>query len=1248
MKKTLILAALALAGTGYSGAQTTTAYTQGDVVGSVADLTSGKYFLIAMSKGNEKLLKYADADQCVAFSDLTSIPSSGITDAGYVWDVTVTPGSDGADPTFTVKSAANEYYWSVKGKDGDNDYPARHNIYRTNASGSPYAVGSYKLVELAETYDGTYANAGAHFNFQLTNAQFKNNAVIAYPFCHSNGDGLDQKIGYWANQGSPFNGSCVSFLLAKAVANKTTTIADVTIFGAPQSRTGWVVTGCGQRGTTGDSDGGFAQLFDDNVNTYWHSQWGADLGQNHFFIIDRGENVTEPIAGFGYTPRQGVATGNGYVTDYSIYVLNDIEGLTYCEADNLNGFASDSHTNLATFLTNKTPAKTGHWDIRYNDQSTHHEYQEAFATPQTGRYVLFVANHTDGAQGDRYANCAEFNLYSDAVTVPAGLVFRAKFRPDVTAGGNYNSYWKLDGQNGKTRISEDADAFVPERLWYFMDAGAGKVSIHSLVYGDARGLEFTTTTNVAGVFGTNPTALTVKYNAITDNSNSDVTNFTLQISDAAYVNDAQNYIGVWNNGNASTDNGSTIALFFLEDTDIDAVAGATGDVKAAAKENPTPENVANLFSAQLKSQFLSELEPLVAAGIAARDNLIKDNTPGCYNRDLTMITDFLSALEYAEPLVAEGADPTLEQLQTALANLRVPTTNTSLAVANGIYKISNGSNDNRGYLYDNLNANNYVWTSGKSQRGTDIPEANEHWAVININGYYHIYNVGSKRFLVAPTTDGNPNAGWTLSADEASEITLVAANSVFALGRLEIRSGNIHMSISNNYDSPLGSYYAANDGGVPFIFERVGDLDTDVHTEMANRFFNKILESGKVYTITNTDAANDRGSLLYDGTHNVIYTTNKGGVALDATNPNHQWSFVTVDGKHYLYNLGAQKFANAYYHKRDEWGSTEWSWQLSETGTPVSLLYFAERDMVKFRIMGGENAASGNDAAGMMIINGNAAPVPNCSKDQDGNGFTFAEVEGVTVDTEAAKAMMAAANAEADNYKASAKALVENWDEATSTLVVGQFNTEAVSQFLRDMAYADAEGADASKVHGVVSSALSYVYNTERIGLTNEGVYTVELVGENGNTLVYPAEIDTEAGNVDPNHANWLCTIGENGAASFTHVFIEPGETQGVALFAAGDRTTSTLAIEDVTEFKVANTQTPGIVNLTDAEGNNVGNSSYIITQKPGASSETTEIDEITAEGNRGAEVIYDLQGRRVNKAAKGVYIVNGKKMLVK
>ena len=43
-----------------------------------------------------------------------------------------------------------------------------------------------------------------------------------------------------------------------------------------------------------------------------------------------------------------------------------------------------------------------------------------------------------------------------------------------------------------------------------------------------------------------------------------------------------------------------------------------------------------------------------------------------------------------------------------------------------------------------------------------------------------------------------------------------------------------------------------------------------------------------------------------------------------------------------------------------------------------------------------------------------------------------------------------------------------------------------------------------------------------------------------------------------------------------------------------------------------------------------------------------TGIEQITTSTTDGAKVIYDLQGRRVQTPSKGLYIVNGKKMIIR
>lgn len=58
---------------------------------------------------------------------------------------------------------------------------------------------------------------------------------------------------------------------------------------------------------------------------------------------------------------------------------------------------------------------------------------------------------------------------------------------------------------------------------------------------------------------------------------------------------------------------------------------------------------------------------------------------------------------------------------------------------------------------------------------------------------------------------------------------------------------------------------------------------------------------------------------------------------------------------------------------------------------------------------------------------------------------------------------------------------------------------------------------------------------------------------------------------------------------------------------------------------------------------------SFTVTVDAAGNVNTTGIENVVAKDSKPAhEVIYDLQGRRVNKAARGLYIINGKKVFVK
>ncbi|MBR6926681.1 MAG: hypothetical protein IKH52_05685, partial [Bacteroidaceae bacterium] len=80
-----------------------------------------------------------------------------------------------------------------------------------------------------------------------------------------------------------------------------------------------------------------------------------------------------------------------------------------------------------------------------------------------------------------------------------------------------------------------------------------------------------------------------------------------------------------------------------------------------------------------------------------------------------------------------------------------------------------------------------------------------------------------------------------------------------------------------------------------------------------------------------------------------------------------------------------------------------------------------------------------------------------------------------------------------------------------------------------------------------------------------------------------------------------------------------------------------------------------GFALLNDSERNIAGFKAYYISTAAGEApafllfddGTVTGINAVNAAAQNGAAV-YDLQGRRVSNAQKGVYIVNGQKVLVK
>ena len=160
--------------------------------------------------------------------------------------------------------------------------------------------------------------------------------------------------------------------------------------------------------------------------------------------------------------------------------------------------------------------------------------------------------------------------------------------------------------------------------------------------------------------------------------------------------------------------------------------------------------------------------------------------------------------------------------------------------------------DNRGYLVYAADAPkgtetgsgeewNYVWSTGKPYDVTngeettsvsvtfDASNAAHLWCFLNhtkVDGTaeHYLYNVGLKKYARPTKVVGAYDYTWVLT-DEPAPITLKvydAPNHKMAITAksAEVASDTeVYASVSNNYTGPVISYYAQNDGGVPFTFD---------------------------------------------------------------------------------------------------------------------------------------------------------------------------------------------------------------------------------------------------------------------------------------------------------------------------------------------------------------------------------------------------------------------------------------------
>lgn len=476
--------------------------------------------------------------------------------------------------------------------------------------------------------------------------------------------------------------------------------------------------------------------------------------------------------------------------------------------------------------------------------------------------------------------------------------------------------------------------------------------------------------------------------------------------------------------------------------------------------------------------------------------------------------------------------------------------------------------------------------------------------------------------------------------------------------------GSIYAKIDTGYVVRNGNHFAHTDA------DFVEGFHAHIHTDKFHTISNPTIESaidglvGKVFAIKNTDTDNNRGYLIYNEATDAIWTSGKAGdtqLAIGAAdteaqaNSNYHWTLVKDNnGLRYLYNIAAGKFAACYTEKGSNGGECEFVWHFADYPTAIDFC-FLDYDMstslegTTFNILGGEKTGAGTTVtrpAGMQIMNNNAThPVPGIAGHEanDGCGFMVIVIEDATA-SEVASADEALAAMEAE-HSAAAEYIAGHTEELTE--LPGHYNADGYAAFTGALAgTADDSQAKYYKLVRARNAAGNNI--TE---FADDQAYIIEgkyaSIYWQGSKFYVDVET-TDTGNADEYSNVWLCTkSGDN--VNFTHTFQFKSGVTGEQI----DRPAAArarFAPEAGTGAEVSMFAEHSAPTYKDGLGNiSVADTDVKVLAKAEADDATTTgIREISAGASDADKTVYDLQGRRINRATRGLYIVDGVKTLVK
>lgn len=530
-------------------------------------------------------------------------------------------------------------------------------------------------------------------------------------------------------------------------------------------RSGWTVTGCSHAYPNEGSTGLLADMFDDNIDTYWHQNWAAaNETQNepyHWFMIDMGR--TQTVSGFDYWRRKNSTNGQF------------ISGKVYVSDTPFAAFESHAAENdpAKAFADNPDNVPAGTFNFTYTDYPNL-KRSARFDAAVEGRYVLVVLTDAGADGAGRHACCSEFQLVTPKESYRKSLD-RSNWQVSACSQINDSNF------GGPLGMLFDNDPYSYYHSDYNRDVPADEGSVaHWIKIDMQQSKDFDGFSYIPRLDSTNGCFFNGKvyvsdspFDAVTDDATA-----------LAYVGDDANVAnGVFDFSATPADN-KTPRIFEFDETQngryvMFIITKAAGNFCCGAElelfaydkasfERQWTEGIADALAKAEKYTVMASALGIAAVDTTYPTNLTADTYQAAIDAKVAELNEFVNAFDGKKILIQCGIRRSGAYL-TAIPTGTGVKLNTTSAGPDAVWQIKNTADGFRLYSRTTgyyIGTNQAPQTEGSAQTYT----------ARTINGAYVAFAKDGGESLLNVDTSSNDLTAWSSATDEGSSWNIVLAD----------------------------------------------------------------------------------------------------------------------------------------------------------------------------------------------------------------------------------------------------------------------------------------------------------------------------------------------------------------------------------------------------------------------------------------------------------------------------------------